>query len=243
MNKRLFPLVLILICGTLLISCGRRIEKGGGATTDIYREVTAFSMIDISAPVEAKIQVKPGVTPSIKLSGYKNLVDKLQTRVEGNTLYINSKKHINFNTDKEVSVEITVPSLSRLGLHGAAEAHVNGEITGNDFMLRISGAGDAVVEKVMVNNLEASISGAGEVTIRDGRAERIEYRVSGAGDIKSFKVQAGDVIAHVSGAGDIEVNASRSLDAHVSGAGSIRYKGTPTVKSQTSGVGDVTHVD
>jgi hypothetical protein len=207
------------------------------------RAVEAFTSVDISAPLTATIHVVPGAQPSVKLSGYKNLLQEVKAKVEGSTLKIFNEHSINFDTDKEISADITVSSLSDLDIHGAADALVDGNITGDEFRLKISGAGDVSIEKLTVSNLTATISGAGDVGISSGSVGTAQYSISGAGNIKTFNMQANDVRAKVSGAGDMEVTALRSLDAKVSGAGSIRYKGNPTLKSETSGIGEIAAAD
>jgi hypothetical protein len=228
-----------LIIATVFASCGRRVITGTGSMTSENRNVGNFSKIDISAPVTANIHVQPGARPSIKLEGYKNLVDEIDTEIEGNTLRITGEKFINFDTDKDIHAEITVASLSELGIHGSADARVDGLITGENFELKISGAGDVSIQSVQVSNFTATISGAGDVDIESGSAGSAHFKISGAGDITSFGMQAEDVVAKVSGAGDMKVTALKNLDAKVIGAGSIYYKGQPALTSETSGVGEI----
>ena len=209
-----------------LFSCGRRVVTGKGESATVNGNISGnFTAIDISAPLTAHVHVRPGVQAEVRFSGYKNLIDEIRTEVEDNTLHIENKHPIQFDTDKDVVADITVGSLSELGIHGAADADVDGEIAGSDFRLVISGAGDVSIDKVNVSNLDAKISGAGNVSIHSGTVGRAEYKVSGAGNISSFGVQANEVKAKVSGTGDIEVYAVKSLDAKVSGAGTIQYKG------------------
>jgi len=236
MNKAL----LFAFAALVITSCGRRTITGRGASTTINRNISgSFQAIDISAPVTAHVHVQPGSAAAVHFSGYKNLIDALKTNVEGNVLHIESQHSINFDTDKDVVADITVGSLSELGIHGAADADVDGVISGGDFRLNISGAGDVSIEKVNVTSLEAKISGAGNVNINSGAVTNADYKVSGAGNISSFGVQAANVKAKVSGAGDIDVYASRTLEAKVSGAGTIQYKGAASVRSETSGIGSI----
>jgi hypothetical protein len=228
----------------VLTSCGRRIVNGSGEVTTITPAISGnVSRVDIGSSVDAKIHVQPGATPSVTLSGYKNLLDELTATVEGNTLRIQSRHSINFSTDKDIEAEITVGSLDELAIHGAADASIDGEINSNDLNIQISGAGDVDVDKVNVQQLTARISGAGNVAIKSGTATNAVYKVSGAGDVSTFNVQAENVTATVSGTGDIKVFATKTLDASVSGAGSVEYKGTPNVKSRTSGIGSVVAAD
>lgn len=233
-------LLLILSFAIILFaSCGKRVVKGNGNLVSEGRNVSAFTMIDISAPLTATIHVQNGVAPSVQLSGYKSLLDEIETTTEGNTLKIKSKDFINFDTDKDVQAVITVASLNDLGIHGAADATVDGIVNGTNFKLKISGAGDVTIERIEVSNLVATISGAGDVKINSGISDKAQFTISGTGNINSYAMQCNDVVAKVSGAGDMQVTAIKSLEAKVSGAGSIHYKGTPALKSETSGIGEI----
>ena len=231
----LFLLFLVLI----LTSCGRRVVTGTGPVTAEKRGISDFTIIDISAPVTANIHVKPGAKTSLELKGYKNLLDEIDTEVEGNTLRIETENAFDLDTGQDIYVEITVGSLDELDIHGSADAKIDGPVTGGQFTLTISGAGDVILEDVHVSDLVATISGAGDVDITSGSAQHADFRISGAGNIHAFGLQAEDVTAKVSGAGDVNVTALKNLEAKVSGAGSIHYKGKPALKSQTSGIGEI----
>ncbi len=230
---------LIVLLAGILAGCGRRVLTGRGEVVQEARIAAAFDKVVISAPLSADIQIAPGATSSIELTGHKNLLEQIETTVSGGTLKISLKDAITLDNDNELKAQIRVANLSQLKLKGVADAVVKGPISGSGFDLDISGAGDAEIEQVQVNKLTATISGAGDVTIDQGRCEQAEFTVSGAGNINTFGVQGSHVRAKVSGAGDVEVYALKSLDARVSGAGTIRYKGKPQVSSKTSGIGEI----
>lgn len=222
----------------LFSSCGPMIGKGKILTQT--RAVSSFSSIDIDAPVKSNITVNPSAQPSLTLNGYENILSIIKVRVEGNTLHIYTDNFLNLSSDKDVTAEITVPSLSSLSISGASDANINGNITGSDFTLHISGVGKVNIASVNVTNLSAHISGAGDVAISAGTIGTAVYQLSGTGSVSAFNVQTQQSSATVSGAGDIELNVQKSLDAHISGAGSISYKGHPVISSGVSGVGKLT---
>jgi len=242
MNKGLLWTLSLVVLFTS--ACGKRVMSGKGEIVTEERTTGSFERIDISAPVEANVHIRPGSAATLTFSGYKNLIDELEAEVVDNTLTIDSKNDfLDFDTDRDVVAEITVGSLSDLEIHGAADATVDGVITGQDFRLKISGAGDVSIEKLEVTNLTATISGAGDVDIAGGTAENAHFKISGAGNVNAFGLVTNNLTAKVSGAGDMKVNATATLDAKVSGAGSIRYKGQPALKSETSGIGEIAAAD
>jgi hypothetical protein len=235
----------VILAGALLASsCGVREIDGEGAVKSEDRSVTSATKLHLSAPVVANVTVQPGAATSVQLSGYENLLQYVETMVEGSTLHIRLKPSVDINTDQKLTATIVVASLDKLELDGAADANVGGIVSGSDFEIEISGAGDASIDQVTVSSLDVSISGAGKAAIKAGTASKAKYDVSGAGSIHAFGLQGDNVDADVSGAGNVEVSAMTHLDADVSGVGSIKYKGNPSsVKSDASGVGKITAVN
>ena len=259
MKKLFLVLTSLAMLSSVLSSCGRRVIVGRGDVVQEGRIATSFDKVEIEAPVHANIHIKPGATPSVALSGYKNLLEHIETSVQGGKLTIRMKDGIDLHIDKDLTAEITVASLSELELHGSSDADVKGKVSGNRFQLAITGTGDVDIEdvqvgefktrtsgagnlhinKAVVNSFSSQISGVGDVEIDEGRCGKAEYKVSGAGSISSFGFRSEHVTAKVSGTGDMDLYATKTLDARVSGAGTIRYKGSPVVKSESSGVGEV----
>jgi hypothetical protein len=238
MNKNYFFLVLL---GTSLslVSCRVNTISGSGATTTETRTVQPFTGIDVSAPINVVVIVDNTAPISVELSGYQNLIKHIKTEIKGNVLQIYSPDDIKIRTEKDLTARITVPSLNDVELSGAADAHIQGNVTAGNFNIDISGASNIIVDNMMVSNLDAEISGAGNLQIKGGSAQKANYTVSGAGDIKAFSFQTVETEASVSGAGDIDVFASQKLHTEISGAGTIRYKGHPQINTETSGAGSL----
>lgn len=230
---------IVVLSGLLLItSCGRRLRGEGEVKTQV-RNVSAFSAVNISAPIKAVIKVEQG-EPALTLKGQGNLLKHVTTGVENGILDIaTDDNNIVFYTNDDVEVLVSTPQLNMLTVSGAGDAEVKGDVRCDKFTLKVSGAGDATLANLQASNVQVNISGAGDVAIMDGSATDVSYNVSGAGDINAFGLKADNVVARVSGAGDIKLTANRSLDAHVSGAGSIAYKGDAVVDVEESGAGSI----
>jgi hypothetical protein len=229
---------------TIMSSCGPRWGDAPKPTSE-SRSAGEFSAIDISAPVDVTITVKPGAATSVTFIGLPERVKEIETEVKDSTLYIAGDEvgdwHFNFWMDDEddIRAEIVVSSLSAISLSGAAEVKTMGDISCTSFMLTVSGAGDIKIAKITADKLEVDASGAADVDIKSGVVRYAEYGFSGAGDLDAFGLQSEEVSAAVSGAGDLKVNASKTLSASISGVGTIRYKGHPQVNKDVSGVGSI----
>ena len=139
-----------------------------------------------------------------------------------------------------ISVQITLPVITALSLEGASDADVHGNITGSEFKLDISGASNAVIDNIDVDNFTSMVSGAANIVVKGGAVKLAKYEVSGASKIKAFPLQTTETYASISGAGKGEVTATQRLTASISGAGTIKYKGHPAnVTKDISGAGSI----
>ena len=232
-----------IACALLpLASCGPRWDTGNITTEQ--KTVTDFTSIDISAPVDAVVTVKPGATPSVTLKGFPDVLKRIKTEVvDGRLRIYTDEKRWNLNFDENAKAAITVSSLSQLDLAGAADVDVIGNITGDMFSLNVAGAGDVKIDELNTDKLSVDAAGAADVSIKKGVVRSAEYDFSGAGDLKAYGLQSNDVRASVSGAGDVKLSVSQTLDASISGVGSIQYKGNPAVSKSVSGIGSVSQVN
>src|ERR1043165_3872235 len=88
MNRLLLSACILVLLLTAA-SCADRIVVGSGPARTEQRPVAGtFDKIDISAPVDAEIQVSTGAVPSVQLNGYSNLLRYVKTKVENGTLHI-----------------------------------------------------------------------------------------------------------------------------------------------------------
>jgi hypothetical protein len=236
---RITSIALLSLIVLSLFSCKRNIEEGHGTVKTETRDVSGFTAIEISAPIDATITVDSTKPVSVILKGYSNLLEKITTTVENGTLIIDKEHAIDLFNDEDLTATITVPSLSSLGIAGASDADLKGNISGPSFKLTVSGAGDVTIDKLNVNDFESKMSGAGDLHIKGGVVNNASFKVAGAGDVSAYALRAKIVTASVAGAGDIEVTVSDNLDAHVAGVGSISYKGHPQLQSKVSGIGGV----
>lgn len=238
MNRYLTFLAILVIA---LSSCRPNILSGEGEVVTNTQEVSSFTAVDISVPINATINMQEGAKPSVQLTGHANVLKHIIAKVENNTvtIYCDLDDTWTIDDDEEISAQITLPLLTGLSLSGSPDAEIHGNIIGGNFKLDISGASDVVIDNINVDNFTSVISGAGDIDVKAGKVGTATFKIKGAGDISAFPLQANEVIADISGAGDGEITAVEKLTATIKGAGSIKYKGHPVVSKQVSGVGSV----
>ncbi len=242
--RKTISLSVIPICIVVLFaSCKKNIVTGHGAVGDEQRDVPAFTGIEISMPIETSIRVDSAGSSSITLSGYKNILEYVQTEVKGGVLHISAKERVKIKSDKDLNMVVSLPALNYFKISGTSDAHIHGNAKADKMTIGIKGAGDVEVDNVHARNLEVTLTGVGDLRLNGGVVEYANYKVSGAGEINAKKVSCNNVKASVSGIGDISVNAVNTLDARISGAGNISYIGHPSITQHISGVGEIENVN
>lgn len=231
-------LFVISICLFCFTSCKEETVHGEGKVTTEERSLATFEKIVIDLPADVKVHMTDSRSTSVKT--YGNLQDYILTEVSDGTLRIYKKSGIMKFDFSNVDINIQLPAISRLEIHGAADAEIIGDIVGDSFELQVRGASDVEIENIHVEKLNVLLSGASQLDIKSGTLGYANYKVSGAGDINAANVKTNEAKARVSGAGDMKLYVTDKLDAHISGAGEIGYTGNPEIKSKVSGIGSVT---
>ena len=238
--KNLILSLIFIAVAAVNTSCKLNVLRGSGNKTSSSPAVTSFNAVKVDVTVKVTINMQDGVQPGMQINGYENVVKHIKTSVADNTLRIYSDLDETWTIDNnDVSVTLTMPSITALDLTGASDADMHGNITGTSFKVAISGASDIKIDNLNVDDFSLEISGAGDVRINGGTVKHATYEINGAGDLKAFPLQAGEAVATISGAGTGEVTALQKLTAEINGAGTIRYKGHPAITQDVSGVGTI----
>jgi putative autotransporter adhesin-like protein len=202
----------LVLMGLVYWQC--RGVDGSGKPGSERREVGAFTAVDVSGVIELDLKVGP--ERSIEITGDDNLLELVQTEVEGDRLVVTAKK--NLDPDLPLVVHVVNPDFHEVEGSGAVSIGITG--IDND---------ELVVE----------LSGAGQIRAA-GRTERLRLAISGAGDADTTALAARRIEVDVSGSGDVAVGEPEELDVEVSGAGDVTYGGNPKISQEISGAGKIT---
>ena len=207
-------------------------ESRGGVSE--MRDVGRFSGVSLSGVGDVTVSL--GDEPSLEVRAPRELLKRLQTTVENDTLTIRARRGARL-LGSRVSYRVVTPDLERLTVSGAGDVRAE-KLAGDTVTLSSSGAGSLYVEDVEADELEADLSGAGDVQV-SGEVKGQKVTVSGAGSYQACALESEDAEIDVSGAGDAFVQATDTLDVTVSGASDVRYRGDAEVSSSVSGVSSV----
>ncbi|HEY0684337.1 MAG TPA: DUF2807 domain-containing protein [Steroidobacter sp.] len=216
-----YSLLGALTAATLLLSgCGDRGDHwtDKGPVVSERRDVDGFDSIKLEGAT--KLEITIGEPFSVQVNGHESAVNRVETKVDGDTLEIKGKARdwIVRDNSSRLTVQITLPKLESLQVEGGNDVSVVG-FKGGDTKIKAAGAA----------NLRA-----------DGQLDQLTVRMSGAGHADLSKLLVADAKVTVDGVGSVVVHPVESLDATMNGVGAIFYTGTPRrVNTRMNGLGTI----
>jgi len=236
MNHFLKILPFAVIAILVLSSCEKVVGEGPIVTQE--RVYSDFNAVEVN--ITGNLTYTQGNEYKLILHAQQNILDIIQTRVDGNELVIKFRDGKNVKAHEEIDIELVTPNLNRMKLGGAANIKLEGVVEANNLELRLSGSGNIMAEELKITGeLYSNLSGSGNIDVTAGEAASTKFRLSGSGNITADAVVAASSNAEISGSGNIRLQATNQLSAKISGSGSIYYRGTPQVTVQVSGSGSV----
>ncbi|NML22796.1 DUF2807 domain-containing protein [Pseudoflavitalea sp. G-6-1-2] len=238
--KKLVLLLLpaLLILGSCNFIGGKKIRGKGQISTD-SRSIGSFNGVSSSGSFDIYVSSGPN---SVKIEAEENLLQYIETYVDGNTLRIGTKDGYWLRPSRDIKIYVSAPSFNKIHSSGSGNIIGQGLITSAEKIdVSVSGAADIKLE-VDAPEVESEITGSGSADLK-GNTKKFTSRISGSGNVEAFDLKSEETEVRVSGSGDVAVFASVKLKVKVSGSGDVRYKGNPKVESQITGGGGVTKVD
>lgn len=233
---------LITLClGLLFISTANaqfwnKKISGNGNVTTVERTTGDYDKIGVAGMFD--VELVSGKEGKLTITAEENLLEYIETEVQGNSLKIKVRKGVNLKPRKGIHIVVPFKDISEVSLAGSGDIVGRDLITSDHFETNLAGSGDIDLA-VEAGQLESNIAGSGDIKLH-GKAGVYDGRVSGSGDIDARDLKAGDVNAAISGSGDIHVHCDGKLEARISGSGNVLYSGNPTKEdSKVSGSGKI----
>lgn len=166
------------------------------------------------------LDVKVGPKAAITVHGDDNLLELIETRIDGGRLVVESRG--SYRSSSPLRVEVQLPALRAFTLEGSADARLVG-LSGKELEIELNGSGN-ITASGGVESLDVDLNGSGNANLGDLKATRVE--------------------ADLNGSGDIVVAAREALEAEINGSGDIRYHGSPArLRTEINGSGGVRRAD
>ena len=190
---------------------------GTGPNITRALDVDAFNELFVNGSYD--ISITQGDSLEVSATGQANVIDVINTAVANQRW--NLSYTVNNVQSDDLSITITVPTLSRIESDGSADVTLGAFTDQNTFLIDING------------------SGSYNVTAPWTDLESLSLSIKGSGDINGFPFNAEDVTVVIDGSGEIDVTASSKLDISIDGSGTVRYKGAPVITQSISGSGNI----
>lgn len=174
---------------------------------------------------------------SVVADGPENWLDRLEIKVDGDTLKIGQKQRWFSMTVGDTKIRITMPVLRGLSLAGSGSITAD-KASGPAFAGSISGSGDIRIAALDAESVRLAMSGSGDI-MAAGRCTTAKIGISGSGDIEIAGLRCADVDIGISGSGDVNAFASRMAKIGISGSGDVQINGGAKCEIRTSGSGKV----
>jgi hypothetical protein len=221
---RVAGLLLMVASATVLSACDDHSDdrRSRGPSRSETREVGSFDSIDMRGA--ARLEITVGQPESLVIEGRRSSIERVETEVRNDTLYIESKPRDWFmsNNRRRITLKITVPKLESLEVEGGNDVRLSG-FDGGDTKIRASGAAHIFAE---------------------GQLDELTVRMSGAGHGDFSRLIAEEAKVVVEGVGSVIVHPRQTLDATMNGVGAILYTGNPReVNTRMNGLGTIARRD
>ena len=226
---------------TLWIGCSKDKNDCLKSTGEIVLEDRAaqpFTQIEIHNNVN--VIITQDTFTSVTIEAGKNLIGKVTTVVQGDSLVIRNENKCNWvrSYKYDINAYVTVPGLLKIDHRGFGKVSTSNTLNATTFYISNNHNGDVVLD-LDVGYLYTNMHKTGDVVL-GGYAGGHEVYASGNNWLRCALLQTGYTSLHSATTGDCYVRASDSLTVGIYSVGSIYYSGNPQqIKSTIVGSGEL----
>lgn len=217
---------------------GRSATGGGspgegrlGSGKPTMRHVPADGVTVLLVEAGFSVQVTIGEPEEVTVWMDDNLVDLVETRVDGNQLRLGLRPPSRVR-GATLSADVTVRSLEQITVSGASQVRLDSELVGARLVLTVLGTSE-ISGVIRAERVQAGVSGASRLAL-SGQADKLVAAASGASELVLAELTVADLDAVLTGAAVAEVAVRDTLAVQASGASLLRYRGSPRVTRQQS---------
>lgn len=208
------------------------------------RDVPTFTKISFRVP--GTLYLKQGSPQKVEMEGDKDILQKIETEVDGDRLIIGNENKWGLNwggwSDKDrINIYITVKDIEGLSVSGSGDLIGQGKFSVSGLDLNVSGSGSLQIDADASGDIEADVSGSGEINLK-GKCSSFDSDVSGSGKVMVEAGIAQTASFGISGSGKILASGSASeVKTSISGSGRLMAGNLEAEKCtiKISGSGDV----
>jgi len=239
MNDRLKRALVAAALALAVLAALAGCVSGSGNVVTETRDVAGFDEVQLRGI--GRLEVEQGKETALTVEADDNLMQYIETEVEGDTLVISVKykglPFLTVNPSETIVYHLTVPALSRVSLSGSGDIAVDG-FEADDLTVEISGSGDLEASNLAVDSFTYQLSGSGKATL-SGTVDSQDLSISGSGRLEAGDLRSAEAFIEISGSGRAVLWVTDQLDISISGSGDVQYYGAPEVSQDVSGSGNI----
>jgi predicted small secreted protein len=228
-------ILIVFIAAATLSSCNFDISMGqidgnGNVVTE-ERPVSDFTKVKGSAGID--VFLTEGTENKVVVEADENLMEFIETTVEGGKLRIRSSRNNNIGRAKAKKVHVTYVSLTSIEASSGADVIGNSVIKSETLNLDSSSGADLELE-ILSKEVFAETSSGSDMKL-SGKATTLRAKASSGSDLDAKELLVANCNADASSGADIKVNVKERLSAEASSGGDVHYYGDPAAVTNNSG--------
>ena len=213
-------LILAVFISTSCIYTGPSL-RGNGNVVEENRKVGNFQEIIVSRGMN--VYISQGDITKVMVKADENLLDAIETRMEGDALKITSTTNIRSATVKKVFV--TIPDIESMKTSSGSNVYSESVITSKSLDLS-SSAGSNLKLEVQTGKLETSVSAGSNIKL-EGITDQFYGKASSGSNLKAEDLTTDNCEVKVSSGANIWITVREDLQAQATSGGNIFYYGNP----------------
>lgn len=213
-------------------------EQGGARSAATQRNFPVGPFQAVALEGSHDVVVTVGGEPAVRAEGDAEALDRLDIRVEGDTLHVGQKRGSWIGGHRgRVTVYVTTPTLSKAALEGSGDLRID-RVQADDFEARLAGSGDIEIGTMQAARAKFSIAGSGDIQA-SGTSEEAQIDIAGSGDVDLDGLTTRRARVSVAGSGNISLQASEAVEGSLMGSGDLNVRGSARCAVSKMGSGDI----
>ncbi len=226
-------IIIAFVAAATLTSCHfdmnfGQIQGNGNVITE-ERPVGDFTKVKGSAGID--VYLTEGTENKVVVEADENLMEAIETHVEGGKLRIRSNQNI--GRAKSKKVHVTYVNLTSIEASSGADVIGNSVIKSETLNLDSSSGADLELE-ILSKEVFAETSSGSDMKL-SGKATTLRAKASSGSDLNARELMVATCNADASSGADIKVNVKERLSAEASSGGDVHYYGDPAAVTNKGG--------
>jgi len=223
-------LFISILCITLisLSSCEKYdLLKGSGKTIVIERQLLDFGSIEVNDLFE--ISLMKDSSNKVIISGGENLLDKIKTDINNNSLIISDNNTCGWTRSYEdkIQIEIHYKTLNHLILNGEATVKCKNTIEMSNLAIDVH-SGIAILDlNLNCESMNFNVHGGTGNYFLSGKIGYCYTYINGNGYLFADSLKTDFMYINNSSTGDLHINVIKELEYTIKNRGNIYYTGDP----------------